>query len=317
MFRKALVTGGAGFIGSAIARGLLSEGIPVVTLDDLSVGRRDNVPSDAELVVGDVRSDETVRRALAGVDIVFHQAARVSVRSSVKEFFEDADINLMGTLNLLRALVGSGVKKLVFASSMAVYGDSETPEPVNEDYRAEPASPYGISKLAGEQYCMHFSRDCGVDCHVLRYFNTYGPGQSFTPYVGVITIFTHRLLEGKEPVIFGDGEQQRDFVYVGDVVGANLASMQSDVPRGIFNVGTGVSTSVNRIADILRSRIAPHVEPRHVEAHPGELRYSVADVGRISDVLGFRPKVRIEDRIHEVIEHCRRSRARGANGADR
>lgn len=311
MYRRALVTGGAGFIGARLAEALLSEGLEVVVLDNLSIGKRENVPDDARFVQGDVRAADDVRDALKGVDIVFHEAARVSIRSSIKEFYQDAETNLMGTLNLLRCLPGTEVRKLLYASSMAVYAEAPSPKPITETYSTVPISPYGISKLASEMYCMQFSRDTGIDCHVLRYFNTFGPGQTPTPYVGVITIFIHRLLDGKAPVIFGDGEQQRDFVYVGDVAAANLAAMRSDIPRRIFNVGTGVPTSVNRIAELLRGEIAPRIEPRHAEAHPGEPRYSVADVSRIAKELDFRPATRLEERIGEVVEFCRSARQTG------
>ena len=307
---SALVTGGAGFIGSHLARALIGEGLRVTVLDDLSMGKRENVPAEAQFVLGDVRSRVDVRRALSGVSIVFHEAARVSIRASIREFYEDAEINLMGTLNLLRCCAESGVRKIVYASSMAVYADSITPTPIAEDYTQEPMSPYGISKLAAEKYCLRFSQETGVDCHVLRYFNTYGPGQTFTPYVGVITIFIHRLLRGEPPVIFGDGQQRRDFVYVGDIVGANLRSLRSLVPRGVFNVGSGKATSVNEIAAILCRKIAPEIRPQYAPPHAGELRNSVADLRRIGAELGFQPQAALADRIDEVIEHCRRETSR-------
>ncbi len=311
MHRRALVTGGAGFIGSHLAEALLSEGLEVRVLDNLSMGKRENVPDGAELVEGDVCSADDVRGSLKGVDIVFHEAARVSIRSSIKEFYDDAETNLMGTLNVLKCLPGTDVRKLVYASSMAVYAEAPSPEPINETYATVPISPYGISKLASEMYCMQFSRTTGIDCHALRYFNTYGPRQTPSPYVGVITIFTHRLLDGEAPVIFGDGEQKRDFVYVGDIARANLAAMRSDIARRIFNVGTGIPTSVNQIAKLLRGEIAPDIEVRHADEHPGELRYSVADVSRITRELGFRPSTRLEERIGEVVEFCRSSRQPG------
>jgi UDP-glucose 4-epimerase len=306
---KALVTGGAGFIGSHLARALLAEGREVTVLDDLSMGREANVPAGARFLQGDVRSGDDLRRALEGVDVVFHQAARVSVRASVKQFYEDADTNFMGTVNLLRSLAGSEVRKLVFASSMAVYADSAAPRPIAEDHAQEPISPYGIAKLAAEKYCLRLSQDLGFGCHVLRYFNTYGPGQSFTPYVGVITIFVRRLLQGEPIGIFGDGEQRRDFVHVSDVVAANLLAMRSPLERAVFNVGTGRATSVNQIAALLCSRIAPGVRPAHLDRHPGELRYSIADIGRIAAALGYRPAGRLADKIDEVIAFYRRSAA--------
>jgi UDP-glucose 4-epimerase len=308
----ALVTGGAGFIGSHLARALVAEGHPVTVLDDLSVGSRTRVPQEAAFVQGDVRSADDLRRALEGVDIVFHNAARVSIRSSLKEFYSDADTNLMGTLNLLRCLPGTGVRKLVFASSMAVYADNQTPVPIGEDHPREPVSPYGIAKLAAEKYCLQLSQELGIGCHILRYFNTFGPGQTFTPYVGVITIFARRLLEGRPPLIYGDGQQSRDFVHVDDVVTANLLSMRSPVRQGIFNVGTGRATSVNEIAALLCERIHPGLRPEHLEAHPGELRYSIADVSRIASALGYRPTVTLAGRIDEVIAWQRKEAGAGA-----
>lgn len=307
MGRRALVTGGAGFIGSRLAGALLSQGHEVAVLDDLSMGKRESVPPGAEFIEGDVRSGEDVRRALEGVDVVFHEAAKVSIRASLEHFYADADTNFMGTLNLLRCLRGSAVRKLVFASSMAVYADSPAPVPIPEDHPAEPLSPYGIAKLAAEKYCLQIAGELGIGCNVLRYFNTYGPGQSFTPYVGVITIFVRHLLEGRQPEIFGDGEQRRDFVHVDDVVQANLLAMNTPVRSGVFNVGTGRATSVNEIAALLCARLAPGIRPSHRQAHPGELRYSIADVGRISAAMGYRPTGVLAERIDEVIDHCRGS----------
>lgn len=302
MYKKALVTGGAGFIGSHLTRSLLAEGLEVTVLDDLSMGKVENIPNGASFFQGDVRSQDDVRRAIQGADIVFHQAARVSIRSSIKEFYQDADTNFMGTLNLLKCSSESQVKKIVFASSMAVYADSASPIPITEEYSMEPISPYGIAKLAAEKYCLQLSRDMGISCHVLRYFNTYGPGQTFTPYVGVITIFIRRLLQGQRPIVFGDGEQMRDFVHVSDIVAANLLSMRSSVDHGIFNIGTGKATSVNEIALLLCARISPGTSPNHVDAHAGELRYSIADISHATTVLGYRPKATFAEKIDEVIK---------------
>ncbi len=305
MPRRALVTGGAGFIGSRLSRALLAKGHEVVVLDDLSMGRRENVPAGAEFIEGDVRSGEDVRRALAGVDVVFHEAAKVSIRASMAQFYADADTNFMGTLNLLQCLQASAVRKLVFASSMAVYADSPSPVPIAEDHPAEPLSPYGIAKLAAEKYCRQIAAELGIGCNVLRYFNTYGPGQTFTPYVGVITIFIRHLLEGRQPTIFGDGEQRRDFVHVDDIVQANLLAMDSPVGEGVFNVGTGRAKSVNEIAALLCARLAPDCRPAHEQAHRAELRYSIADIGRIGAALGYRPVHTLEGKIDEVIDYYR------------
>jgi UDP-glucose 4-epimerase len=307
MYQRALVTGGAGFIGSRLAHALLAEGLEVVVLDDLSMGRRENVPAGARLVVGNVCSSADVQTALAGCDVVFHEAARVSVRSSFKDFYQDADTNFMGTLNLLRNCANGSVRKLMFASSMAIYADSPSPAPITEAHVTEPISPYGIAKLAAEKYCMQLAEGLGFDCNVLRYFNTFGPGQTFTPYVGVITIFIRKLLLGETPTIFGDGEQRRDFVHVSDIVAANLLAMKSPQRYDVFNVGTGRATSVNEIAALLCARIAPAIQPQHVPAHAGELRYSIADISHASEVLGYRPRASIETHIDEVIDFYRRN----------
>jgi UDP-glucose 4-epimerase len=307
MSRKCLVTGGAGFIGSHLVRALLGEGMEVVVLDNLSVGKRENVAAGAKFVEGDIRSSMDVTRALEGVEMVFHEAARVSIRQSVQQFYEDAEINLMGTLNLLRHCPGSHVRKFIFASSMAVYSDRATSAAIPEDFQTEPLSPYGVSKLAAEKYCLRFAFSHNMDCHVLRYFNTYGPGQALTPYVGVITIFIHALLKGEPPKIFGDGEQRRDFVHVSDIIQANLAVMRSNKPCGIYNVGTGRATSVNEIADLLCQQLAPEIVPVHLPPQPGELRNSIADLTKIQADLGFYPKVNLVDRIGEVIETCQRT----------
>lgn len=305
MYNKALVTGGAGFIGSHLTDALLARGLEVTVLDDLSTGKPENVPQNAGFIVGDIRSQKDMDKALAGVDVVFHEAARVSIRASIKQFYEDADANLMGTLELLRCCAKHGVQKLVYASSMAVYADREDPTPIGEGFLKEPISPYGISKLAAEKYCRLFAKETGISCHVLRYFNTYGTRQAFTPYVGVITIFISRLLQGRKPVIFGDGRQVRDFVNVKDVVAANLLCLDQQTSSGTFNIGSSQGTSMNDLAAILCSKINPNIQPVHAEEHPGELKYSVADIRHANRELGFRPSMRLTEDIDDVIEYYR------------
>lgn len=302
---KALVTGGAGFIGSRVVRRLLAQEWEVVVLDDLSMGRDENLPPEAELVVGDVLDAGLVQRLVQRVDVVFHLAAVVSVRASVEKFVPDARVNLMGTLTLLEAAARARVGRFIFASSMAVYADSPAPIPIRESYDTRPISPYGIAKLAAEQYIHTLAPQFGFESVVLRYFNTYGSGQRFTPYVGVITIFCRRLLAGKAPVIFGDGEQRRDFVHVDDVADATLAALQA--PGGAtFNVGTGRATSVNEIAALLISRINPAISPEYAPAVPGELRNSIADISAAREGLGYEPQRSLAMHIDEVIEWNRR-----------
>jgi UDP-glucose 4-epimerase len=297
-----LVTGGAGFIGSHLVEALLEKGCAVRVIDDLSMGRRENVPPDAEFFRGSILDASLVEQAMEGADAVIHLAARVAVRDSVTRFYDDAQTNLMGTLCVLQQAIRRKVKKFLFASSMAVYGDSRLPTPLPETYAQEPISPYGLSKLAAEKYVGLVSRQFGLPAVCLRYFNVFGPRQAFTPYVGVITIFIQALQRGERPTIFGDGEQQRDFVYVGDVARATLLALESDRSHPeAFNVGTGRGTSVKEIAGLLIRRLRPGLEPLFQPPQPGEIRHSIADISRIRGTLGFRPRWTIADRLDEVI----------------
>ncbi len=298
-FQRALVTGGAGFIGSRVARELLGRGIAVTVLDDLSTGTRAAVPSEARLVVGDVRDPAVVRTALEGAEAVFHLAAKVSVRGSFEQFYDDISTNVLGTANLLRCLDGA-VRHFVFASSMAVYAESEEGGTVREDHPCRPLSPYGVGKLAAELLCAQVLQRMGIAFTALRYFNTFGPGQRFTPYVGVITIFVTRLLRGESPVIYGDGLQRRDFVHVEDIARGTVAAL--DGPPGIYNLGTGTGTTVLELARLLVARIAPSVPVIHAPAQPGELRHSVADIRAAQAQLGYRPERSLTADLDAVIE---------------
>jgi UDP-glucose 4-epimerase len=302
-FRHALVTGGAGFIGSHLTRALLASGQQVTVIDNLSVGRRDAVPDAARFVHGDIRDEVAVNEALQGVDCVFHLAAQVTIRGSFDRFYEDLDTNVMGTARLVKAVDPAQVRWFVLASSMAVYADAEVPAPIDEHHRTKPLSPYGYGKLAAEGVAQQILGGRGLPVTVVRFFNTFGPGQTYTPYVGVITIFITRLLRGEAPVIFGDGEQQRDFVHVEDVVAGTIAA-PGRWP-GTYNLGTGRGTSLNQLADLLTQRINPALQPQHVPAHPGELRYSIADITAARKALGYEPKRTIESKIDEVIANIR------------
>jgi UDP-glucose 4-epimerase len=301
------VTGGAGFIGHHLTRALLGRGVAVTVLDDLSMGRRENVPAAARFVAGDVRDANAVRDALDGVDAVLHQAAIVSIRASVEHFVRDAEVNLMGTLTLLREIAARRIERAVLASSMAVYADSARPDPLSEDAPTVPISPYGVAKLAAERYWLMIGAQAGVSTTALRYFNTYGPNQTPTPYVGVVTIFIERLLAGDAPRIFGDGEQARDFVHVDDIVAANLAVL--DAPAGtvagrIFNVGTGHATSVNQVAAMLIGALAPGSRAAYLPAQAGEMRNAIADVRAIRDAVGWTPR-RVPPDFGDVIAYWR------------
>lgn len=311
VFKKALVTGGAGFIGSHIVETLLKESIEVVVLDDLSMGRRENIPSDIQLIEADILDEAQLKLALEGVDVVFHEAARVSIRNSVTQFYTDAQINIMGTLNLLKKLSESKVKKLIYASSMAIYGETKG-LPITENHPLHPNSPYGISKMAGEKYCLELGKAMGIEVVALRYFNTYGIRQTLTPYVGVITIFIDRLLDGKAPVVFGNGEQIRDFVSVKDVAKANILAIKGDYSGEVFNVGSGEGTTVNDLADFLVGYLNSNVIKEYAQKKLGEPGDSIADISKIQNVMGFEVKYRLKDEIPYIIEWINGKREKGA-----
>ncbi|MGB8472926.1 MAG: NAD-dependent epimerase/dehydratase family protein [Candidatus Acidiferrum sp.] len=301
-YRRACVTGGAGFIGSHLVRALLESGLEVCVLDNVSVGRKQNVAPGASLFVGDILDSDSVTSAMAGCDIVFHLAARVAIRSSFEFVVSDATTNFAGTASVLRAAQQSGsVRKFIAASSMAVYSDAPGPAPINEEFATNPVSPYGISKLAMERLVHVMCAAASIESVVLRLFNTYGPGQAYSPYVGVVTIFVNRLLNGENPTIYGDGEQSRDFVQVHDVVRGFLRAMDAPVTGETFNIGTGVATSVNSVLRTLNTLFGTSFPGEHVPPVSGELRYSVADIGKARHKLGFEPDHRFTTSIGSVV----------------
>ncbi len=300
-YKRALVTGGAGFIGSHIAEKLLQRGIETSVLDDLSVGKEVNIPESAEFTKGDICDPGVVGKALRGVDIVFHEAARVSIRDSFKGVVEDARTNVLGTVNILKSMEGSGVRKFIYASSMAAYGDARY-LPIDEGHILEPTSPYGVSKLASENYILCFCKHLGIDPVILRYFNTYGPKQTPSPYVGVITIFIQKLLRNEDLPIFGDGTQVRDFIHVQDVAEANLLGMDYDGPYKVFNTGTGAGTTVNSLAEILKRKMNRPVKNNYLPPQIGEPSSSVADVGLAKKELGFIARWTLDEKLPDVIE---------------
>ena len=308
---RALVTGGAGFIGSHLVDALLAGGWQVRVLDNLSTGRREQVLTAAELLVGEVDSAELAARACAGVDTVYHLAARVSVRDSFEYLVEHNTVNVTGTLVQLRAAAAARVRRFVLASSMAVYADAEPGTRNDENHATRPLSPYGISKLAAEDYVLLGAPAFGIEPVVLRFFNTYGPRQAYSPYVGVVTIFITRLLQGLPCAIYGDGQQCRDFVHVSDVVRACLAAGRSASAVGQrINVGSGRGTTVNELAEIIARLLGKPADYSREAQPPGELRQSVADISRAARLLGYTPTARLEDRLGEVVEALRRTTGR-------
>jgi UDP-glucose 4-epimerase len=308
MKKTVLVTGGAGFIGSHLCDALLAEGFAVRVLDNLSTGKEANVPAGCDLLRGSILDESSVRNAVREVSCVFHNAARVSIRDSVDHSVEDAETNLLGTLRVLNASGAAGIHRFIYASSMAVYADSPQAQPIPENAACEPISPYGMAKLASERYVLMLGKDLKIEPVVLRYFNTYGTRQGFTPYVGVLTIFVTQLLQRKPITIFGDGEQIRDFVSVADVVQANLLALHNAAASGqTFNIGTGHGTSVNSLAALLRARINPESEVLHNPARPEELRFSIADISHAKRVLQYEPRSNLAADLTQIIETIQNS----------
>ena len=303
----ALVTGGAGFIGSHLTRALLADGKRVTVLDNLSVGRREAVPDAARFVHGDLRDDAALADALAGVDCVFHLAAQVTIRGSFDRFHDDLDTNVMGTARLLRAVNPAQVKWFTLASSMAIYSDAASAAPIDESHPMRPLSPYGVGKLAAEDVSQQILEARGIPFTAVRYFNTFGPGQTYTPYVGVLTIFITRLLRGESITIFGDGEQQRDFIHVSDIVAGTKATPGRTPGR--YNLGTGRGTSLNQLAAMVLEKLAPGQRPLYASPPGGELRFSVANIEAARRELGFAPTRTLAADLDEVIAAIRQTLA--------
>lgn len=300
-FSRVLVTGGAGFIGSHLVDKLLSEGFEVWILDNFSYGRMDNIAHHKDtatfhLVKGDIRDSAIVSKVVKDVDAVFHEAALVDVALSVKDPLLFDDVNVDGTLNLLKASLDSNVKRFIFASSAAVYGNTR-PAKKREDMLLKPISPYGISKMATENYIRAFHELYGLATVCLRYFNVYGPRQgSASYYSGVITSFVNRLLQNQPPIINGDGKQTRDFVHVDDVVSANLLALNCQNTKGeVFNIASGEEISIYELAAMLR-RItrSEHLAPMFARSKQGDIRQISANISKAEGLLGFRPAVELE-----------------------
>ena len=300
-----VVTGGAGFIGSHVAEAYLAAGHTVWVVDNLATGKRDNVPAGARFVHADI-NDEAVRRLLSDerIEAVNHHAAQMDVRRSVADPLFDARSNVLGLLNLLEGAREAGCRTFVFASSGGtVYGEL-TAFPATEEHSTHPISPYGISKLAGEHYLDFYRLEYGLRTVSLRYANVYGPRQDPHGEAGVIAIFSQALLDGQPITINGDGTQTRDYVFVADVVRANLAALTTDV-HGPFNVGTGVETDVNALAAHLQRLTGATDRARRGPAKPGEPRRSVLDCGRAARMLGWTPAGALADGLEATVAFFR------------
>ncbi len=299
------VTGGAGFIGSHVADALVAAGHRVLIVDDLSSGRKENVPARARLETLDIRSQKAADLIRAeGVEVLVHHAAQMDVRHSVEDPRFDADVNIGGLLNLLEAGRRGRLRQVVFASTGgAIYGDQDQ-YPADEGHPQRPLSPYGVSKLAGERYLYFFHRQYGLDVTCLRYANVYGPRQNPHGEAGVVAIFMNRLLEGSTPVINGDGAQTRDYVFVADVVRANLAAIGHG-GFAVYNVGTAVETDVNALYDGIRNALGGGPEAAHGPAKPGEQRRSCIDPARISEHLGVQVDTPLDEGLARTAEWFR------------
>jgi len=307
---RTLVTGGAGFIGSHVVDALVERGDEVTVLDDASTGRRANleraVAGGAEVVDGDIRDGEAVSEVCERVrpEAIFHLAAQIDVRKSVADPAFDARVNVEGTINVLRAAQASGVGRVVNTSSGgAIYGEGQM-IPAPEGHPVAPMAPYGMSKFCGESYCDMFGRLHGLSTISLRYGNVYGPRQDPLGEAGVIAIFCGKLLDGKRPTIYGDGRQTRDYVYVSDVVDANLQALDSDA-TGPFNVGVGVEVNVLELVEALRPHAANGFEPEHAPERPGEVRRIALDCSRAREELGWEAKVGLEDGLERTLASLR------------
>jgi len=300
-----LVTGGAGFIGSNIVEELVQRGERVRVLDNFSTGRRDNVApfiSHIELVEGDLLDLATVRQAVEGVDYVLHQAALPSVQRSVEDPLTTHTNNTTGTLNLLLAARDAGAKRLVFASSSSVYGDTPT-LPKEESMLPRPKSPYAASKLTGEHYCRIFTEVYGLETVCLRYFNVFGPRQDpSSQYAAVIPLFITAMLQGRPPTIYGDGLQSRDFTYVADVVQANLsAAIAPGIAGQVFNIACGRSHTLLDLISLLNDILNTTIAPVHAAPRAGDVRHSLADITAAREAFGYRPLVSFEEGLRRTV----------------
>jgi len=309
-----LVTGGAGFIGSHLVERLVATGQDVVILDDLTSGRRENfaaVRRRVSFIRGSVTDFSTCRRAVEGADYVLHQAALTSVQRSVDEPLTAHEVNATGTLNILLAARDARVRRVVYAGSTSAYGNPAT-LPNSETHVTQPLSPYAASKLAGEEYCSAFHATFGLETVVLRYFNIFGPRQDpNSQYAAVVPRFIASALQGEPPTIYGDGGQTRDFVYVANVVHANLLAARAPAARvagQVFNVGCGQSVSVNDLWERIRELAGVPVLPKHEEGRPGEVRNSLASIDKARELVGYQPVVDFDEGLRQTVAFYRESR---------
>jgi UDP-glucose 4-epimerase len=309
-YSKILVTGGAGFIGSHLVDRLLNEGFEVTVIDNLDTGRLEKIAhhqgrKDFHFIKGDIRDSKLLIETMKDIDVVFHEAALASVTLSVQNPILTNDINVTGTLNLLKLSSDVGIKRFIYASSAAVYGDTASPQK-REDMTPNPTSPYGVSKLAAENYVKLFYKVYGLETVSLRCFNVYGPRQRFDiqcAYGGAITIFLNRLLSNMSPIIFGDGEQTRDFVYIQDVIEANMLALNTKNAAGeAFNIATGTNVSINQVAELLKETLnKKDIKNIYANPRPTDIRHGYADTSKAKKILGYTPKYSLKEGLTELV----------------
>lgn len=304
---KVLVTGGAGFIGSNLVRELLKTGNNVTVLDNFSSGYLSNLEENPALKIieCDVRDRVGVEEAMKDVEVVFHLAASVGNKRSIDFPINDAEINVLGTLNVLEAARKHGVRKIVTSSSAGIFGELKT-LPIKEDHPIEPDSPYGCTKLCEEKLCLSYAKLYDLEAVCLRYFNVYGPNQRFDAYGNVIPIFVFRMLRNEPLTIFGDGEQTRDFVHVNDVVQANIKAAEAKGVSGAFNIASGKSITINYLVEMI-GKNNKSIQIAYGPLRPGDVRDSLADISYAYDKLQYTPTVEIENGIEEYIEWAKKN----------
>jgi len=300
---KTLVTGGAGFIGSNLVKQLLENGNQVTVLDNLLSGYESNLAlcPGVHFINGDIRDKTTVDNAVQDIDVIFHLAASVGNKRSIEFPLVDAEINVIGTLNVLEAARRAGVRKIVASSSAGIFGELKT-LPINEDHVVEPDTPYGSTKLCMEKLCLAYAKLYNMETICLRYFNVYGPHQRFDAYGNVIPIFAFNLLRSEPIWIFGDGEQTRDFINVRDVVRANLCAAMTHGVSGAFNIGSSTRVTINTLVGLIQKVSGLSGQVIHCNPRPGDVRHSQADISKAQEAIAFKPSVSLEEGLSEYIE---------------
>lgn len=301
--KKVLVTGGAGFIGSNLVRHLIEAGNSITVLDNFMSGYRSNLDSfpSVRIIEGDVRDQPAVQLAMKGAEVVFHLAASVGNKRSIDQPHSDAEINVLGTLNVLEAARKEGVRKIVVSSSAGIFGELKT-MPIKEDHPIEPDSPYGCSKLYEEKICLAYAKLYDIEAVALRYFNVYGPNQRFDAYGNAIPIFIFRMLRNEPITIFGDGEQTRDFVHVDDVVQANIKAADSIEVSGAFNIASGTRVTINRLVEMITKDNIGSIEIEHGPQRAGDVLHSLADISLAQQRINYIPSVDLEKGIEEYVK---------------